>query len=174
MEFTPRWYLRLRTQRKGKRLPDLANYKAPLPNVAMMPEPLASDYSTGLISATSDPVGWAHWEYRFWMLALKKDANSFKYVPDYGICRRCGAEGKTFVARRAHGNTTGCCKILTDAYLRLLNAEKKCIICNTHTQIQRFGALFCQDACAIKFFYDQFTPPALNAAISLVEREYAQ
>jgi hypothetical protein len=162
----PVWYIKKhRTQVGGQRLFKMRMVRVgALATIAIAPaNGNGGSYSTGI---EGGKAGWVHWEYRYWMCELDKD-----FKPDFGVCRRCGASFVSFAARREHGTSNQCSKVLTAAYKKLINAETKCIVCNRSTHNQHFGMYLCGAICKTSFFYETFTPEALKAAIQLVERE---
>lgn len=164
--FVPRWFIKQRTHRGGIRQPKLIPYKKSWEQPAPVQKSASRALSDLVNGVECGEAGWMHWEYRFWCANLSKDN-----LPEYGICRACGSSVKMFEGRRKHGMTNSCNVKLTKAFSKLLNAEKKCMICNNSTTKQKFGVLLCGDECMKEWLYGQFQPVALTCALNLVERE---
>ena len=104
-------------------------------------------------------------EYRFWCVEIRDQDSG---IPSTAVCRACEQIHFRKTVRQKHQETVGCTKRLIKAY-ELLLRDKRCVICDAHTQNRKWGVPLCNTrACTQKWCQVEPQPIALYNALELV------
>lgn len=164
----PAYFWRQKFIRGGRRLPKLPDIQAkhyengydrqrlpvhytPLTGIGRILPPMSP--GTGLVMIEH--------EYQFWRKYMSTDMTQ---------CRACGAcfsLGSEF--RKGHLEQQGCAKEITAA-LKLLRRDRKCVVCDKHTEEERWAVPLCVP-CRETWRFQVHQPVALGNALTLVRRQ---
>jgi len=167
----PRWFIRDKALCRGTRL---------LTKPKFIPPPLVRP---GIRISTSIPPGSGPWngditkpiptvlrdmfdpsDFRFWQVVMNLNRQVWRCQ-----CRQCGGIVLSNTMRRTHSDTLGCYDQLVEAY-KLLQRDKRCVICDNVTTKQKWGVPLCSSTCIEKWCFDIVKPEALGAALELVKQ----
>lgn len=101
-------------------------------------------------------------DLRFW--------NGIDWKQSYATCRSCGEVIHFAKERKAHLKEAGCGSRITRA-INLLSRSNRCVVCDEETKRKMWGIPMCAKECQSEWAWLTKCPPALRAALDLVERE---
>jgi hypothetical protein len=103
-------------------------------------------------------------DFRYWSCYIGTEGFAVNVV-----CRCCGCMRIKGEDRKAHQQISGCAGKLVEAY-KLLNLDKKCIVCDEPTRNQEWGIPICGETCKRGWCFFSVQQAALKDALMLVEK----
>jgi hypothetical protein len=149
----PRWLVYKKCLAGGRRLAKKPIFVPPVSAFDRRMPPI--------VHAAKVLANWDNWEYRFWAA----DINEGNCV--VAECRACGSMFGGSEGRGIHLAKMGCAKRLVAAF-KLLLKDRRCVICNERTGLDKWGVPLCSAICIETWSHSESQPPPLTAALQIV------